>query len=104
MSEAPPESKSNPTPEELAQAALRAAQAAENVASAGPIKGVWAGLVLLYEIVKGAKDLASFIRENRNEKWFQESFEIHRALRTAKTPEEKRAIARRIRDSLAGLG
>lgn len=66
--------------------------------------GVLAGIQLLWEIVKGAKELAAFIEHNKNEKWFQDSHAVFSGWKAAKTPEEKKRAAENLRDLLRRLG
>ena len=58
---------------------------------------------LLREIVQGVKFIAAFVKESQNEQWWRDWTEARTLLRNAKTSEERREAARRIRDSLSGL-
>lgn len=74
--------------------------ASPSVGVASTAGGVLAGIQLLWEIVKGAKDLVKFIEDNRNEKWFQDSSEVFSSWRKAinGTPEEKKRAVENLRD------
>ena len=62
------------------------------------------GLVnLVLEIIRGAKALADWVEANKTEAWFQQSAESFKKLREAKTPEEKRNVAKELRDLIRGL-
>jgi hypothetical protein len=65
--------------------------------------GIKETLVLVNEIVSGAKALAQFVQDNKDEAWFKSSAESWKAMREAKTKDERTAAARRIRDSWASL-
>lgn len=58
---------------------------------------------LLRDIVQGVKLLAKFVEDSRNESWWQDWSEARDLLRNAKTTEERREAARRIRDSISGI-
>lgn len=62
------------------------------------LKGLGTSLELVKEIISGAKSLAQWVEANKNEKWFQDSAELFKGLRAAKTPEEKKHAAEALRD------
>lgn len=55
------------------------------------------------EIVKMAQSIMAFIKENKDEKWFQDSAELFNKLSKPTSVEEKRDAARRLRDLIGGL-
>jgi len=67
------------------------------------MSGLLAIVQLVLEIVKSAKWLAEFVKENKEEAWFQQSAQLFSDLRKATTPDEKKLAASRIRDLLRGL-
>lgn len=83
----------------IASAVVEASPSVGVAATAG---GVLAGIQLLWEIVKGAKELAGFIERNKDEKWFQDSAATFRGWRSAKTPEEKNRALEDLRALLGG--
>ena len=58
---------------------------------------ILAALKLLNELVANGKELVKFIEDNKNERWFQDAATAFKEF-TQKTPEERRALARDIRD------
>lgn len=65
--------------------------------------GVKEALVLVNEIISDAKAVAAFIQSNKDEAWFKSSSETFKQIREAKSDEERRAAARRLRDSWRNL-
>lgn len=68
------------------------------------MKDIFAALALLKEMVDGAKAIAAFIEANKDEAWFQASAEAYGAIKAAKTPEDRRAIGKKIRGLWSDLG
>ena len=95
MAEQQPESKSV---DGLASAAEAASVGAKSVTAGG----VLAAIQLLWEIVKGAKELAAFVERNKDEKWFKDSAATFSGWRSAKTPEEKNRALEDLRSLLGG--
>lgn len=62
-----------------------------------------AAVKVLGELVKGIRELISFIKQNKNEKWFQDTTETFQKLRAAKTSEEKMEAAKRITDIISRM-
>lgn len=67
------------------------------------MKDVFAALALLKEMVDGAKAIAAFIEANKDEAWFKASADAYTAIKAAKTPEDRRALAKSIRGLWASL-
>lgn len=67
------------------------------------IQGILAALSLIKDIVDGVKAVSSFIQENKREAWFQESSKVFIELRGAKTPDERKAIAKSLADLWRGI-
>lgn len=65
--------------------------------------GIKEVLVLINNIVGGAKAVAQFVQDNKDEKWFQDSAVAYEKLREAKTKDERTEAFRKIRDSWARL-
>jgi hypothetical protein len=66
-------------------------------------QGLLAAFQVLKELIDGAKWLAQWVNENKDEKWFQESAALFSDLRKAKTPDEKKLAAERLRDLIRKL-
>lgn len=62
------------------------------------VGGFFAAVQLLWELLKGAKELAGWVEKNRNEKWFQDSAQTFSEWRDAKSPEQKKKAAENLRD------
>lgn len=80
------------------------ATGAAAVATGGTFEGVLAGIQLVWEIVKEAKELAAFIEHNKDEKWFQDCSAVFSGWKNANTPEDKKRAAENVRDLLRRLG
>ncbi len=63
---------------------------------------ILAAIGFLKEIFDTIKNLMAFIEKNQNEKWFQDWAATFKDF-TQKSPEERRALARDIRDALGKL-
>ncbi len=63
---------------------------------------ILAAIGFLREIFDTIKGLIAFIEKNKNEKWFQD-FAVTFKDFTQKTPEDRRALARDLRDLLGRL-
>lgn len=57
-----------------------------------------AAIKLIYELVSAARELVVFVKEHKEEKWFQDSAEIFSKWREAKTTDDKKAIIRGVAD------
>ena len=55
------------------------------------------------DIIDSVRGIFDFIEANKNEKWFQQSAEVFATLQKAKTSEEKREAAKKIRDLLGSF-
>lgn len=64
---------------------------------------VFAALKLLKEMVDGTKAIIAFIEANKDEAWFKASAAAYIAIKAAKTPEERRQIAKEVRGLWATL-
>ena len=67
------------------------------------ITGFIEAVVALRDIVNTAKAIIAFIEANKEEQWFKDSAKAFRVLQEAKTPEDRRDAAKRMRDLLRGL-
>lgn len=68
----------------------------------------WIGTIVnafsaIKEIFGVIQNVISFIDENKDEKWFQESAAVFSKLQAAKTSEERREVAKNIRDLLSDI-
>lgn len=64
---------------------------------------IFAAIGFLREIFDTIKSLMAFIEKNKNEKWFNDWSAAFKDF-TQKTPEERKDLAKSIRDLLGGLG
>lgn len=68
------------------------------------ISAIIGGIQSLASIVQAVRDIFSFVQANKNEVWFQDSAKFFSDLRGAKTDDERKALAKRLRDIISGLG
>ena len=54
-------------------------------------------------IISTVKEIFKFIEDNKTEKWFQDSAEVFGKLKEAKTTDERKALAKDLRNLLGGL-
>ena len=67
------------------------------------ISQILAAIATIREIISTVKSIISFVEAVREERWFKDWTDLKQDLANAKTAEERKAIARRIRDSLASI-
>lgn len=65
--------------------------------------GFLEGLKTIASIVEGVQALLKFIQTNKDEAWFKESAQIFTELKNAKTEDQRKDLARRMRDAIRGL-
>lgn len=63
---------------------------------------ILSALATIKDILSLARALANFVEQNKNEAWFQDATKTFKDF-TQKTPEERREMARNLRDLLGRL-
>ena len=68
------------------------------------LQGILAALGLIKEVLDGAKAFAGFVKESRNEAWFQQSAQVFSKMATAKTPDERKKVVSDLARLWGGIG
>jgi len=67
------------------------------------ISSIFAALSAIKEIISTVKAIMDFVEANRNETWWREWSQTREQLKNAKTTDERKALAKSLRDSLFGI-
>ena len=67
------------------------------------VGGIIEVIKLINKILDNAAFIAKFVKDNKNEQWFQDSAAAFSSLRNAKTDEEKKDVAKRLRDIVSRI-